>query len=90
MKWSVDKGFSSRKLRYFIALEEKNDHFWRYLCFDTEIAEYFGISVKQYQKELKKFGAYKYRDTLFKNKDDAERALEFLKEKYGIISQLIK
>ena len=90
MKWSVDKGFSNRKFRYYIALEKINNQIWEYLCFDTEIAKYLGISVKQYQEELKKFGAYNYRGMLFRNKNDAEKALEFLKEKYSLISELIK
>lgn len=86
MEWKIEE--VEDKNRFFIVLIIHDHLDWDYLCFDSEIAKKFGITTKQYRKELKQFGAYKYKEIFFKERFQAYLALEYLKEKYGILLKL--
>lgn len=61
------------------------------LIYDKYIAQAFGISLWKYNNILKKFGAKKYgslHDLFFFNKEDAEKALNYLNDTYVIIYKL--
>jgi len=74
---------SDLKERYFIVIVRGNCcEYFR----DTNIAQKIGIPLREYQRILKDFGAYIYnQETYFHNKEDAEKVLKFIKEKYEIL-----
>lgn len=50
---------------------------------DYGVATSFGIDLKEYQKTLKKFGAYKFKGNYwFKLKEDAEKCVKYLRSVY--------
>lgn len=86
MECKIDTIYGRNKILY-IAIE-LNEDIYDYLCYDYEISKKISITTKQYQEELKKFGAYKYRDMFFKERCHAYKALQYLKEKYDVLLKL--
>lgn len=86
MKFFVNNSFDSNGIFYWIDIDNNIDQT------DIDIANLIGISFDQYQKELLSFNNrvdYINWDIIFYNKEDVERALEYMINKYGVLLALI-
>lgn len=74
---------------YFLCMLKTNGGF---IVVDSQIANKFGLTIKQYRSILKKFNAFKGKDGdyYFKTQKDAENAKEYLDDNYMIVAKLIE
>lgn len=71
------------KKYYFVSYK---DH-----CWDKEIAELLCINIREYQHLMMTFGAdyiWSWYDVGFYNKNNAQNAVDYLNEKYGVMLKL--
>jgi DNA-directed RNA polymerase specialized sigma subunit len=91
MKFAINRNRNwYKRIFYWIFIESNYN---KNVNNDEEIAKRIGITLEKYQQELMKFNknAFKINDDIvFFRQSDVNRALKYLKNKYGILIKLLE